>query len=229
MPPISRQLAAIALCLMFLPQAHAETFTGRVAAIVDGDTVDVLVDKATRRVRLAGIDAPERAQAFGARAKQKLADLVGGQVVQVEWNKTDRYERTVGKITLGDLDANLAMVADGLAWWYRKYANEQPPADRLLCEAAEARAQTAHRGLWRDPDPMPPWEFRGNYGDSLLNTVITVAFNAHSHSVHLVNCHRNFPVDRSVLLDQGDPDARVHIGQLHSDSRNPRTSSSISR
>lgn len=161
MLPISRPLAALALCLLFFHQAHAETFTGRVVTILDGDTVDVLVGEIPRRVRLAGIDAPERAQAFGARAKQKLAELVGGQVVTVDWTKTDRYERTVGKLITADgQDANLAMLSAGLGWWYRKYAKEQPSADRVIYEAAERQAKAEHRGLWRDQDPMPPWEWR---------------------------------------------------------------------
>jgi endonuclease YncB( thermonuclease family) len=107
MPSISRQLVALAFCLLFLPPAHAETFTGKVVTILDGDTVEVLVDQRPQRVRLEGIDAPEKAQPFGARAKQRLADLVGGQVVTVESEKVDKYGRTVGKLTLNGVDVNL--------------------------------------------------------------------------------------------------------------------------
>ncbi len=115
MPPLLRSFAALLLCLLFLPLAHAETFTAKVVKVLDGDTVDVLLDgNITRRIRLAGIDAPEKVQAFGTRAKQKLADLVGGQVVTVEWNKIDKYGRTIGKITFEDKDVNLAMVSAGL-------------------------------------------------------------------------------------------------------------------
>jgi micrococcal nuclease len=160
MRPIFQTLAGLALCLAALQEPAAETFAGQVVTIFDGDTVEVLVDQRPRRVRLEGIDAPEKAQAFGARAKQRLADLVGGQVVTVESEKTDKYGRTVGKLTLNGQDVNLAMIADGLAWWYRKYASEQPQVDRMLYEAAEARAKAERRGLWRDPDPMPPWEWR---------------------------------------------------------------------
>jgi endonuclease YncB( thermonuclease family) len=117
-------------------------------------------DSTTRRIRLAGIDAPEKAQPFGTRAKQKLSDLVGGQVVQVEWDKIDKYGRTVGKIIANGQDVNLAMISAGRAWWYRKYASEQTPADHVIYEAAERQAKAEHRGLWVDPAPTPPWEWR---------------------------------------------------------------------
>lgn len=160
MRPIFRPLAGLALCLAALQEPAAETFTGPVVTIFDGDTVEVLVDQRPRRVRLEGIDAPEKVQAFGARAKQRLADLVGGQVVSVESEKVDKYGRTVGKLTLNGVDVNLSMVADGLAWWYRKYSSEQPRTDQVLYEAAETRAKAERRGLWVDPAPMPPWEWR---------------------------------------------------------------------
>jgi endonuclease YncB( thermonuclease family) len=160
MLPLSRSLAALLLSLLLLPRVHAETFAGTAVRILDGDTIEVLVDRTPRRVRLAGIDAPEKAQAFGARAKQALADLVGGREVQVDWNKRDKYGRTVGKVLVQGKDANLAMVAGGMTWWYREYASEQSPVDRVLYEAAERRARAERRGLWADPSPMPPWVWR---------------------------------------------------------------------
>jgi endonuclease YncB( thermonuclease family) len=80
--------------------------------------------------------------------------------VTVEWSKLDRHKRIVGKVLDGQQDVNLALVRDGLAWWYRKYANEQSPVDRNLYEAAEAKAKTERVGLWSDPAPVPPWEWR---------------------------------------------------------------------
>jgi micrococcal nuclease len=160
MPLFCRPFTALLFSLLILPLAHAETFTGKVVKVLDGDTVDVLVDRTPRRVRLAGIDAPEKAQPFGSRAKQQLAALVGGQVVEVQADKTDRYGRTVGKVLVEGRDANLAMIEAGLAWWYRKYASEQPAADRASYEAAEDQARADRRGLWTDPAPVPPSEFR---------------------------------------------------------------------
>ena len=154
------RLVPLILAFLLLSPVNADTFTGQVVRILDGDTVDVLVDRTPQRVRLTGIDAPEKAQPFGTKAKQALADLAGGQEVQVDWHKKDRYGRTVGKILVQSQDANLSMVSAGLAWWYRQYAGEQSPEDRTLYDAAEAKAKTGRLGLWVDPNPMPPWEFR---------------------------------------------------------------------
>lgn len=159
-------LALLALMLGALPARSAgESIAGRVVGIQDGDTLDLLVTATTGtktqvRVRLAGIDCPEKGQAFGQRARQALADAVFGQDVAVESNKTDRYGRPVGKVLLGGADVNLSLVEDGLCWWYQKYANEQSAMDRQLYESAEAGARLAHRGLWVDPAPLAPWDFR---------------------------------------------------------------------
>ncbi len=139
MPARLPRLAVLLLSLLLLPPAQAETFTGKVVRILDGDTVEVLVDRTPRRIRLAGIDAPEKAQPFEARAKQKLAELVASKEVEVEWHKTDRYGRTVGTLLSQGRDVNLAMVSSGMDCWYRRYADEQAPADRLIYEAAERR------------------------------------------------------------------------------------------
>lgn len=145
--------------------AHAETLTGYVVGISDGDTVTVLdASRQQHKIRLAGIDAPEKAQAFGDRSKQHLATLVFNKNVSVEWNKQDRYGRTVGKIMVNGLDANLEQVKAGMGWWYREYAKEQSPVDRRLYEQAEQQAKAQQVGLWRDANPMPPWDFRHSGG-----------------------------------------------------------------
>ncbi len=148
--------------LALLPHlAAADTITGRVVKVTDGDTVHVLDASQTRhKIRLQGIDAPERKQAFGKRSKQYLTDMVAGQTVEVDWNKRDRYKRIVGKIVHQGQDINLAMVRAGLAWRYRKYAREQNAGDRVLYEAAEKDARDNRRGLWVDPQPVAPWDWR---------------------------------------------------------------------
>jgi micrococcal nuclease len=149
------------LCLLLVFPVLADTLQGRVARVIDGDTV-VLLDASNqqRRIRLAGIDAPERKQPFGQKSKQYLAAQIAGQEVSVDWHKLDRYHRIVGKIIHDGKDVDLAMVRAGLAWWYRHYAHEQSPADRLLYEDAENKAKAEGQGLWQDPDPMPPWQWR---------------------------------------------------------------------
>lgn len=153
-------IAALLLCFLGAATVRADTFAGWVVRVLDGDTVEVLVDQHPRRVRLAGIDAPEKSQPFGNRAKQQLAELVGGQKATVDWRKLDRYGPTVGKVIVDGKDANLAMLNAGLAWWYRKYASEQEPADRVIYEATETKAKAERRGLWADPNSVPPWDFR---------------------------------------------------------------------
>jgi micrococcal nuclease len=80
--------------------------------------------------------------------------------VTVEWNKRDRYGRTVGVVLVDGHDVNLEQVRAGMAWWYRQYAKEQTPSDRQLYELAENDARAAKRGLWADNEPVPPWEWR---------------------------------------------------------------------
>ena len=153
--------AAAMLVLCLVSQAQAETLLGKVIHVQDGDSITVLDETHTQhKIRLSGIDAPERRQAFGNVAKESLAEQVAGQSVAVEWDKVDRYGRKVGKVLLGGLDSNLVQVKRGLAWHYKKYEREQSPADRQSYAAAEAEARAAKLGLWRDAEPTPPWEFR---------------------------------------------------------------------
>lgn len=142
--------------------SYAETLAGRVVGIADGDTLTVLDDTKTQyKVRLAGIDAPEKAQPFGHKSKQNLSDLVMGELVTVEWSKRDRYGRIVGKVlTDKGADVCLGQIKAGLAWWYEKYANEQSAEDQREYENGEATARAAQVGLWSDPDPIAPWDWR---------------------------------------------------------------------
>ncbi len=142
---------------------NAETITGLVVGVADGDTITVLdADKVQHKIRLAGIDAPEKKQAFGNRSKESLSALAFDKTVNVETDKRDKYGRQVGKVLVNGQDVNLVQVERGMAWFYRQYQREQSPNDRRLYEAAEDAARADKRGLWRDVDPMPPWEFRQN-------------------------------------------------------------------
>lgn len=140
---------------------QADTIEGRVVGIIDGDTITVL-DSSNRqyKIRFAGIDAPEKSQPYGQEAKEYLSDLVFNRQVTVETEKVDRYLRPVGKVLVEGRDTNLAMVVAGYAWHYKKYQAEQSPDDRLLYDSAEKEARAARRGLWEDPDPIPPSEWR---------------------------------------------------------------------
>lgn len=158
---LRRSVAAFALLCALTALARADVIRGRVVGIADGDTITVLDASNTQhRVRLQGIDAPESRQAFGSKSKQHLSDLTFDKPVAVEYEKKDQYGRTLGKVLAGGRDVNLEQVRAGMAWHYKHYQKDQSPEDRRLYAAAEMEAREARRGLWADPDPTPPWEFR---------------------------------------------------------------------
>jgi endonuclease YncB( thermonuclease family) len=138
-----------------------QTLEGKVVGVADGDTMTILgAGNRQTRVRLQGIDAPESRQAFGQDSKRNLSDLVFNKQVVVEYEKTDQYGRTLGKVLIGGRDVNLEQVKAGLAWHYKHYQGDQSPADRRLYADAETEARSARRGLWADAAPIPPWDFR---------------------------------------------------------------------
>ena len=158
-----QSIAARALALVFLlvsSPAWAETLQGHVIHVADGDTITVLNGKEQIRVRIGGIDAPERRQAFSKRSSEHLSKLVRRQIVIVEWYKKDRYGRLVGTVYVKGVDVGLEQVRAGLAWHYKRYENEQTPEDRTRYAAAEHEARAGRRGLWQDSEPVAPWEWR---------------------------------------------------------------------
>ena len=141
--------------------AGAQTLTGRVVRVADGDTVTVLdSSNSQRRIRLEGIDAPESHQAFGTQSKKNLSEMIFGKDVMVVYQKTDQYGRLVGRITVEGKDVNLEQLKAGMAWHYKEYQREQAPEDRDLYAKAENEAHAARRGLWQDADPVEPSAFR---------------------------------------------------------------------
>lgn len=155
------RFAALALLGLYVSLAQAEILTGRVVKIADGDTLTVLdASKQQHKIRLTGIDAPERRQAFGNVSRQHLAELAFGQEVTVQWDKRDRYQRILGKVLVDGQDVNLEQIRAGLAWHYKHYARDQEPTARSLYAEAEEAASRSGVGVWRDPAPIPPWDFR---------------------------------------------------------------------
>jgi len=121
----------LAFLLASSQAAWADTLIGKVIKIADGDTLTILTaDKQQHRIRLAGIDAPEKKQPFGNRSKQNLAKLAHGKQAEADCPKRDRYGRQVCKVYVNGQDIGLRQIYDGLAWWYRAYAHEQSPDDR---------------------------------------------------------------------------------------------------
>jgi micrococcal nuclease len=140
-------------CLTSL--AYAD-FTGPVVSVLDGDTIEVLHNTHPERVRLSGIDCPEKGQAFGTRAKQATSAFVFGRDVILQTHGQDKYRRTLADVVLRDgTNINHELVREGWCWWYRKYA----PND-LTLKQYEETAKAQKRGLWVDKDPVPPWLYR---------------------------------------------------------------------
>ena len=143
------------LLLLFTLSVQAETLEGKVVKIADGDTLTLLTPSNQQvKIRLAGIDTPERKQPFGKRAKQALAKLAFQKQVLVEVEAKDRYGRTIGVVFVDGLNVNAELVKQGMAWVYRKYTDDK----RLY--TLESEAKQAKRGLWLDENPIPPWEWR---------------------------------------------------------------------
>ena len=134
----------------------AYDLSGRVVKVADGDTITILdASQNQHKIRLHGIDTPERQQPYGKAAMKALASLVAGEGVGIDVKDTDEYGRTVGVVYKDNLNVNLQMVKNGYAWWYKKYA---PFNDDL--ELAQKHARADKLGLWAEPNPVPPWEWR---------------------------------------------------------------------
>ena len=147
---------AILLTFLLAHSALAGEFTGQVVGVLDGDTLEVLNGHHTERIRLSGIDCPEKGQAYGQKAKQTASALVFGKEVTLQTFGKDKYRRTIADVRLPDgSNVNHALVKEGWCWWYRKYAPVNTTLERLEAEARESRM-----GLWADPHPVPPWEWR---------------------------------------------------------------------
>lgn len=149
------------LLSLFGNLALADTIQGRVVGVTDGDTITVLDSTNNQyKIRLSGIDAPEKKQAFGNVSKKSLSDLVYDKKVHVEWHKQDHYGRIVGKVLINGLDANLEQIKRGMSWFYKKYQNELVLDDRLAYLHAQESAEAKKIGLWVDKEPIAPWDFR---------------------------------------------------------------------
>lgn len=152
----------------------AELLLCLVVGITDGDTItarctDPTGAYARMQVRLQGIDAPEKKQPFGTRSRQALSELTFNRWAELRCSKVDRYQRHVCSVWVAPasasagprtLDAGLAMVTTGMAWWYRAYAREQTALERGQYEFAEDDARARRVGLWVDASPVPPWGWR---------------------------------------------------------------------
>ncbi len=167
---LSKTIAGTSLALALSFPAQAATINGKAINVADGDTITILdTDNNQHRIRINGIDAPEKVQPFGDRSRQNMARMVAGKEVTTDCHKIDRYKRQICKVWVQPvdcpkcgktLDVGHAQIVAGMAWWYREYAREQSAEDRGGYESDEQEARLRKRGLWADKEPLAPWEWR---------------------------------------------------------------------
>lgn len=146
----------ISILLVLPTLLSAQVLSGKIVKIADGDTFTLLVNNHDQvKVRLDGIDAPEKKQAFGNKAKQYLSSMIWGTPVTVKVLKKDRYGRSIGKVSTSRFkDVNLEMIKAGYAWHYKEYNDDKTYA------SAEVSARKNKKGLWQDKNPVKPQDFR---------------------------------------------------------------------
>lgn len=192
-------IVATALLLAFSTPSYA--WQGKVVGITDGDTIKVLRNNKQVKIRLHGIDTPEKAQAFGKKAKQFTAKMVAGKIVNVQETDKDKYNRTVAIITLNDKNLNESLVASGFAWVYKKYCKQSYCNDWLRLEA---NARKKKLGLWRDPHAQAPWEWRHKDEDRGIGET-GLHGNTSSHVFHKPGCkHFNCRNCTVVFASRGE-------------------------
>jgi len=160
-------LLTVTACNFFSDNEERETtlpgvFTGKVVGLADGDSFVMIVNNREVRVRMHGIDAPERRQDYSRKAKEFLSRMIYGKTVRVETVDIDRYGRVVGEVYVDGKHVNAEMVKNGYAWHYKHYSNNKDLA------RWEDSARRHHLGLWQQPHPVPPWEWRKMKREGIL-------------------------------------------------------------
>jgi len=185
-------LIFLSFLFLFHSNSIATTLTGKVISVADGDTITILNAMNEQvKIRLAGVDCPEKQQAFGQRSKQFTSSMVAGKNVTIEPETTDRYGRTVAMVFVNGSNLNEQIVANGYGWVYRKYCNK-PFCDDWL--KLEDKARNSRIGLWADSTPVPPWEWRhgGQGGNTDIKSSVagsgTYHGNVNSHVFHGPGC-----------------------------------------
>ena len=173
------KFSLIVFSLLLAFNASAFEFSGKVVGVSDGDTITVLYGKKEYKIRFLHIDCPESSQAFGTKAKQTLSSKIFGKTVTVKWKEKDRYERILGDIYIGQRWINAEMVQEGMAWHYNFFSKDATIA------AAQTKAKAAKIGIWSQPNPVPPWDFRkgkrtANRGPPEKGTSTTKVFTTKS-------------------------------------------------
>lgn len=151
---VRRKALLLLVLSLLISKDSTETLLGKVVGVTDGDTITLVINNNQEKVRLEGIDCPERGQVFGKRAKQFTSDMVYGKTVSLKRTGNDRYGRTLGLIQVQGKILNQELVKAGFAWHFKKYSSS--PVLSLF----EEEARQKRRGLWIEDNPLPPWDYR---------------------------------------------------------------------
>ncbi len=148
----------ILLLLVISINGYSQSITGKVVGITDGDTFKLLTQDSTLiKVRLANIDCPEKKQPYSASAKQFVSDAIFNKTVTIQVLNKDRYRRSIANVSYNDsLNLSYQLVKNGLAWHYVKYSKDS------LLQGFENSARDRKIGLWKEKNPIPPWQWRAN-------------------------------------------------------------------
>ena len=152
---------SLLVALACLSATAGEPYLARIVGVIDGDTVKARPEGgAQRTIRLSGINAPEKGQAYGERSRQSLATLAMERDALIEPRKRDRFGREVSLVRVGSTDMSFAQLEAGMAWHFKRYSREQPAAERLAYARSEESARARKAGLWGDPSAVAPWDWR---------------------------------------------------------------------
>ena len=163
------RLKSFLIVMLFLLSTYSfADFNAKVVHIIDGDTIDVLVENNKKlRIRLLGIDTPELKQYFGHESSSYLKKILNGKSVRIISNPDKNkpytqgyYKRIIGKVLLNGVDINLEMIKKGMAWHFKKYKKNQPLDESRSYNEAESKARKKNIGLWSEDNPLPPWKWR---------------------------------------------------------------------
>lgn len=195
----------ILLFLIIIPTTCL-AWPAQVVSVSDGDTITVLRQGQQVKIRLYGIDTPEKGQAFGQKATDITSALIAGRYVDIEKKDTDRYGRMVGLVKVDGQNLNELIIQNGYAWVYTQYCKE------LFCsqwKQAEAEARQRKRGLWADPHAIPPWEWRHREQDSQRSSIA-------SNDPRQTPIRRGSPIGDRASGGQHSCDGRTHCSQMRS-------------
>lgn len=180
-------LLTLLFLLLSITPAVADTWSGKVIGVSDGDTITVLKNKTPVKIRLYGIDTPESGQAYGNKATKYMKKLVSRKTVQVTEYDIDKYGRSVSVVKAGSINVNRSMIQAGYAWQYRKYCKESFCHEWL---ELESNVRSAKTGLWADKNAQPPWEWRKLQRSNTTGKKVGGLYhgNSKSYVVHSSRC-----------------------------------------